>query len=107
MNLVMTHMKLLFVMVGTELKEFSIDIQGFSLHDFKTGFEKWEDEETTRTNFYPEVVDFLKKVVGAKQVFVFDHTIRTKKNEAKKLTQETNTSQRAPVMLVHCDYTVA
>jgi len=49
-------------------KEFSIDTQGFSLHDFKTEFEKWEDEETTRTNFYPEVVNFLKKTIGAKKV---------------------------------------
>jgi glutathione S-transferase len=86
-------------------KEFSIDKQGFSLHDFKTGFETWENEEAVRTNFYPEVVDFLKKTVGAKRVLVFDHTIRSKVNEAKKLTEETNTSQRAPVMLVHCDYT--
>jgi len=36
---------------------------------------------------------------------VFDHTIRTNKNANKPITQETNTSQRAPVMLVHCDYT--
>ncbi|EXJ59563.1 hypothetical protein A1O7_03709 [Cladophialophora yegresii CBS 114405] len=51
------------------------------------------------------MVEFLKSSTGAKRVLVFDHSIRTKKNEAKKLTQETNTSQRAPVMLVHCDYT--
>ena len=38
-------------------------------------------------------------------MLVFDHTIRTKANEAKKLTGQTKTSQRAPVMLVHCDYT--
>jgi hypothetical protein len=75
------------------------------LHDFTTGFGKWEDEEATRADFYPEIVEFLKKYVRTKRVLVFDHTIRTKKNEAKKLTQETNTSQRAPVMLVHCDYT--
>jgi len=56
-------------------------------------------------NFYPEVVNFLKKTVGAKRVLVFDHTIRTTLNDAKKLTREVNTSQRAPVMLVHCDYT--
>lgn len=43
--------------------------------------------------------------LGAKRVLVFDHTIRTAKNAAKQHTQETNTSQRSPVMLVHCDYT--
>ena len=86
-------------------KEFSIDNEGFSLHDFKTGHTAWEDEEAVRKDFYPEVVEFLKQAVGAKRVLVFDHTIRTKANAAKKVTQETNTSQRAPVMLVHCDYT--
>jgi hypothetical protein len=84
---------------------FSADKEGFSLHDFKTGYEQWEDDEQVRESFYPEVVNFLKKTTGAKRVFVFDHTIRTKSNAAKPLTDQTNTSQRAPVMLVHCDYT--
>ena len=29
-------------------KEFSTDKEGFSVHDFKTGFEAWEDDESTR-----------------------------------------------------------
>lgn len=86
-------------------ESFSIDKEGFALSKLSTEFNNWEDEDTVRSKFYPEVVEFLKKTTGAKRVLVFDHTIRTKKNEAKKLTQETNTSQRAPVMLVHCDYT--
>lgn len=86
-------------------KEFSIDKQGFALSKLETGFEDWENETEVRETFYPEVVEFLKNEVGAKRVLVFDHTIRSKINETKKLTQETNTSQRAPVMLVHCDYT--
>ena len=84
---------------------FSVDKEGFSIHDFKTAYDQWDDDEAVRATFYPEIVEFLKKTVGAKSVLVFDHTIRSKSNEAKKLTQETNTSQRAPVMLVHCDYT--
>lgn len=86
-------------------KEFSIDKHGFSVNDFTTKHDNWEDEDSTRSSFYPDVVEFLKRETGAKRVLVFDHTIRTAKNQAKKLTQETNTSQRAPVMLVHCDYT--
>lgn len=84
---------------------FSADKEGFSLHDFKTSYDQWDDDAAATTYFYPEVVDFLKKTQGAKRVLVFDHTIRSKINAAKKLTQETNTSQRAPVTLVHCDYT--
>jgi hypothetical protein len=84
---------------------FSVDKEGFSIHEFKSAYDQWEDDEVIKATFYPEVVEFLKRTVGAKRVLVFDHTIRSKSNEAKKLTQETNTSQRAPVMLVHCDYT--
>lgn len=89
----------------SRVKSFSVDKEGFSLHDFKTGYDKWEDDEGVRANFYPEIVDFLKKTTGAKRVLVFDHTIRTKANATKPLTDQKNTSQRAPVMLVHCDYT--
>ena len=87
--------------------EFSEDKHGFSLHEFKSAYpnEKWDDDELVREKFYPEVAEFVKKAVGAVRVLVFDHTIRTKVNEAKKLTDEAQTSQRAPVRLVHCDYT--
>lgn len=88
---------------------FSIDKEGFALKAFSSSFDYttglWEDETAVKTHFYPEVVSFLKKELGASRVLVFDHTIRSQSNAAKKLTQETNTSQRAPVRLVHCDYT--
>jgi hypothetical protein len=87
-------------------KSFSIDKEGFSLHDFQTVYDKWEDDETVRAKFYPEVVEMLKQMTGAKRILVFDHTIRTNANAGKKLTDEKNASQCTPVMLVHCDYTV-
>jgi hypothetical protein len=37
-------------------------------------------------------------------VHIFDHTIRSKVNERKQ-TSEDSTTQRAPVLLVHCDFT--
>lgn len=86
-------------------QDFDLDVHGFCLRDFGTEFAgSWEDDCVVREKFYPEVVEFLKKQTGAKRVLVFDHTIRTRKNQEKKLTQETNTSQRAPVALVHCEY---
>ncbi|KIW11606.1 hypothetical protein PV08_10908 [Exophiala spinifera] len=89
----------------SQADQFSADREGFSLHKFPTQQTAWDDDEGVREEFYPEVVEFVKGATGAKRVLVFDHTIRTKRNESKKLTQESNTSQRAPVMLVHCDYT--
>jgi glutathione S-transferase len=84
---------------------FSVDKEGFAIREFKSAYDGWEDDEAVKATFYPEVVEFLKKTVGAKRVLVFDHTIRTAANAQKKLTEEKNTSQRTPVMLVHCDYT--
>ena len=84
---------------------FSVDKEGFSFHEFKSAYDNWEDDEAVKATFYPEVVEFLKKTTGAQRILVFDHTIRSKSNEAKKLTDQSKTSQRAPVMLVHCDYT--
>ena len=84
---------------------FSLDKNGFALHPFTTTYSDWENEQSVRSAFYPEVVSFLQQTLGASRVLVFDHTIRTEKNAAKALTDEKNTSQRSPVMLVHCDYT--
>ena len=84
---------------------FSVDKEGFSLQEFKTTYDQWDDDAAVAKTFYPEIVEFLKRTQGAKRVLVFDHTIRSNTNKTKKLTQETGTSQRAPVTLVHCDYT--
>jgi glutathione S-transferase len=84
---------------------FTLDENRFSIHPFQSSHKDWEDDEAVRSCFYPEVVEFLKGELGAKRVLVFDHTIRSEANAKKKLTDEKNTSQRSPVMLVHCDYT--
>ncbi|KAJ4316301.1 hypothetical protein N0V94_005510 [Neodidymelliopsis sp. IMI 364377] len=86
-------------------QDFTLDTNGFSLHNFRAQHNEWEDEQSVRSKFYPEVVDFLKRELGASRVLVFDHTIRTESNAKKALTDEKNTTQRSPVMLVHCDYT--
>jgi hypothetical protein len=83
---------------------FSLDTEGFALGEFASRFDRWHDDEAIRTGFYEEVVAFVKRSVGARRVIVFDHTIRTKANAAQQ-TAEHTTTQRAPVMLVHCDYT--
>ncbi|CZT15108.1 uncharacterized protein RCC_01006 [Ramularia collo-cygni] len=89
--------------------QFSVDKEGFALLPFPTTFpkEKFHDEDQTpvQNDFYPEVVELLRKELGAKRVLVFDHTIRSRANANKAITQEKNTTQRAPVALVHCDYT--
>lgn len=83
---------------------FSLDREGFALREFGSPFEAWDDDAAIRDGFYASVTEFVRRQVGAKRVIVFDHTIRTKLN-AQQQTAEHTTTQRAPVMLVHCDYT--
>jgi len=83
---------------------FSLDREGFAFREFGSSFEAWDDDAAIRDRFYPQVTEFVAAQVGAKRVIVFDHTIRTKAN-AQQQTSEHNTTQRAPVMLVHCDFT--
>lgn len=83
---------------------FSLDREGFALREFRSPFQQWDDDAAVRGQLYGEVVDFVKREVGAKRVIIFDHTIRAKSN-AKQQTSEHATSRRAPVRIVHCDYT--
>jgi hypothetical protein len=83
---------------------FSLDREGFALRDFRSLFQQWDDDSAIRERFYGEAAEFVRIEVGATRLMIFDRTIRAKKNEQLQ-TDEHATSQRAPVMLVHCDYT--
>jgi hypothetical protein len=85
---------------------FSLDREGFALKTFRHEFDRFDDDEAVRREFYPPVAEFVRTTVGARRVEVFDHTIRSKVNEQQQ-TAEHTTTQRAPVMIVHCDYTPA
>ena len=85
---------------------FSLDREGFALRELDNAFERFDNAEAVRTEFYPVVAEFVRGSVGARRVLVFDHTIRSKVN-AERQTAEHSTVQRAPVMVVHCDYTPA
>ncbi len=83
---------------------FAPDREGFAFRDFRPGFDDWDDDAAIRDRFYGEVIAFVRETVGARRVVIFDHTIRTKAN-TRQQTAEHTTTRRAPVMLVHCDYT--
>jgi hypothetical protein len=83
---------------------FSLDREGFAFRDFRAPFEDWDDDRAIEAQVYGPVAEFVREQVGASRVMVFDHTIRARINE-KQQTSEHSTSRRAPVMVVHCDYT--
>jgi hypothetical protein len=86
-----------------KVDQFSVDREGFELKAFKAKFNQFDDEAAVKSEFYAQVVDFVKAQTGAKRVEVFDHTIRKRLPADLKVQ---TTVQRPAVMLVHSDYTV-
>ncbi len=80
----------------------SVDREGFELKPFSSAFDSWDSDAAIEADFYQEVVDFVIEHSGAKQVAVFDHTIR--KRMSTELKDQT-VIQRPAVLLVHSDYT--
>ena len=81
----------------------SADKQGFEHHHFTASFQQFDDDMAVKSVFYAQVVEFVKAHTGARQVVVFDHTIR--KRLPADLSAQTEV-QRPAVMLVHSDYTI-
>lgn len=81
---------------------FSVDREGFEVESFSDSFDGYDDDETIRQAFYPQIIEFVKQHTGAKRVEVFDHTIRKRLPSDLKAQTEIN---RPAVLLVHSDYT--
>ena len=87
-----------------QVDRFSLDREGFELHDFIGRFDQFDDDASIHAQFYPQVIDHVQRHTGAKRVVVFDHTIRKRLPADLKVQTEV---QRPAVLLVHSDYTVA
>lgn len=87
----------------SEVAQLSVDKQGFELHDFDAQFTQFDNDELVRKVFYQQVIDYVKRHTGAREVVIFDHTIRKRMPADLKVQTE---AQRPAVMLVHSDYTV-
>eukprot|EP00930_Biecheleria_cincta_P088563 TRINITY_DN77811_c0_g1_i1.p1 TRINITY_DN77811_c0_g1~~TRINITY_DN77811_c0_g1_i1.p1 ORF type:complete len:336 (-),score=39.22 TRINITY_DN77811_c0_g1_i1:99-986(-) len=72
-----------------------IQNEGFELRDCPTSCQDfWDDREILRS-YYPEMRTLIRRALGADQVVIFDHTVRS----------SGGASSRRPVERVHCDYT--
>jgi hypothetical protein len=85
------------------VNQISLDKEGFELHPFDASFKDFDDENKVKSIFYQQVIDHVKLHTGAKQVVVFDHTIR--RRLPADLKQQTEV-KRPAVLLVHSDYTI-
>jgi hypothetical protein len=80
--------------------DFSIDREGFELVRHETEVRDFYDDDEVRAVYDLEVEHLLKQATGASRVVVFDHTRR-----ATGGSDEGGSADRAPVRLVHNDYT--
>ncbi|KZT09387.1 uncharacterized protein LAESUDRAFT_647013 [Laetiporus sulphureus 93-53] len=55
--------------------EYSIDTTGFQFVKHVSAEKEFDDDERIKTVYYKEVEELLKREVGAKRVYIFDHTI--------------------------------
>ena len=77
--------------------EFDMNVNGFTTFNGIDSKEKdFTDDDKIKENYYPEVEKLLlDKVDGAKEIFIFDHTVRRSNPDAP----------RAPVTRAHIDQT--
>lgn len=81
-----------------EATPFTLDDNGFELVAQTSAVRDFFNEEEVKEVFYPEAEALLKKHVGAKDVIIFDATVRAESAE--------ETGRRQPVRRVHSDYTL-
>ena len=81
--------------------QLQMDVQGFELHSRPTDFSGFFAPEQVRERYYPEVAALLKRDLGALDVFVFDHNVRSRPRAAAK-----QAGVRKPVDGAHNDYTL-
>jgi hypothetical protein len=75
-----------------------LDRHGFALTRHDTAMRDFYDEREVREVYYQEIDRLVKAATGAREVVVFDHTVRVAERAVDR-------GLRAPVQLVHNDYT--
>jgi len=76
----------------------SLDREGFLLTRHDTKVADFYSDDEVRAVYYGEVEALIKKLTGAVEVVVFDHTVRNADRPVER-------GLRAPVQSVHNDYT--
>jgi hypothetical protein len=84
------------------LSQVSLDREGFDLIRFETAVTDFDDDETVKAIYYPQVERAVKAATGADRVVIFDHTVR----RHIPGTKDDRVGPRQPVPRIHVDHTV-
>ncbi|KAF3081115.1 hypothetical protein TWF102_001962 [Orbilia oligospora] len=91
--------------IRTTSTPIGLDVTGFDVQTvpspFSQNHKNFLDEDKVQSEYYDEIRAALLKATGAKEVFIFDHTIRRRSPEVVDDTP----SNRQPVARVHVDQT--
>ena len=79
----------------------TLETAGFTLVEAPSAVRDFYDEQQIEDTYYGEVETLVKKLTGASEVVVFDHTIRDGRN-----TKRDDKGIREPVKRAHNDYTL-
>ncbi|KAJ3503494.1 hypothetical protein NMY22_g18232 [Coprinellus aureogranulatus] len=80
--------------------QYTLDKAGFQWVRAPSKHTSFQNDEEIKKEYYPESIEFLKKLTGASRAVIFDHTVRRRRpNEAD--TAET----RQPALNAHGDQT--
>jgi len=89
----------------TASKPVGLDITGFEVRTIPSEFSKnhdnFLDDAKVKSEYYDEVIQAMKDATGAKDVIIFDHTIRRRRPGQIDDTPD----KRQPVARVHVDQT--
>jgi hypothetical protein len=83
-------------------RHLSLDSHGFALVPFKTDFTRFDDAQAIKGDYYPQVIEFVRRATGAAKVIAFDHNVRSSAVEGRAAT-----GVREPAKRVHADFTLA
>ena len=81
------------------IEALSLDVQGFELAHGTTAVRDFDDAAELKRTYDQEVADLVVAKTGAKRALVFDHTVRRIGGD------DSSAGKRAPVYVVHNDYT--
>ncbi|EIW53936.1 uncharacterized protein TRAVEDRAFT_51674 [Trametes versicolor FP-101664 SS1] len=79
--------------------ELTLDTTGFQFLVSPSTEKAFDNDERIKFQYYPEVEALLKKVTGAKRVFIFNHIVRRSIDKEMGMTER----NRGPVEGVHVD----
>ncbi|HKW52706.1 MAG TPA: CmcJ/NvfI family oxidoreductase [Stellaceae bacterium] len=81
-------------------RQLSLDKEGFALARQPTAIADFYDNAEVRRAYYPEIERFVREMLDADKVVIFDHTVRNTAPE-----QQAARRVREPAASVHNDYT--